>query len=157
MLMAMVAVVLAGCGGSSGKESTQAATAVNDLPMLTVTKTNGERISLRDVPAKSILIYFNPDCDHCQREATQISQNKQTFKDYSVYFISIDAMENIIKFSIDYNLQDKNFQFAWADFNDVYNNVGPLPEVPAIFIYNDKKLVKRLAGEVKLEELASFL
>jgi thiol-disulfide isomerase/thioredoxin len=155
--MAFVGIGLAGCSGSSGKDSTQTASAVNDLPMLNVTKTNGERLSLRDVPAKSIFIYFNPDCDHCQREATQISQNKQTFKDYTVYFISIDAMENIIKFAKDYNLQGDNFQFAWADFNDVYKYVGPLPEVPAIFIYNNKKLVKRLAGEVKLEELAKYL
>ena len=130
---------------------------VNDLPVLSAVKTDGSKISLREVSGKVVLIFFNPDCDHCQREATQISEQKQIFRNYSVYFISIDSVQNISKFAHDYNLIESNFYFSQANGLDVYQSVGPLPQVPAIFIYDNKRLIKRLEGEVKLEEIMKYL
>jgi len=129
----------------------------NDLPMLAVLQTDGNRIFLRDAPGNVVFIFFNPDCDHCQREATQIRNRKEIFKNHQVYFISIDIMPNISKFASDYGLIDNNFHFCRAESADVYQSVGPLPSVPAIFIYKDKRFVKKLEGEVSLDELAKFL
>ncbi len=130
---------------------------VNDLPMLSITQVDGSTVFLRDVQNKVVLIFFNPDCDHCQREAKLISEQKQIFKNHLVYFISNDEMANIQKFAIDYNLLDGNFHFARAEGAEVYRAMGPMPSVPAIFIYDNYKLVKRLEGEVKLEEVMKYL
>jgi peroxiredoxin len=129
----------------------------NELPLLNVIKTDGSTISLRDVEEKTVLIYFNPDCDHCQREATQISNRKSIFNDYTVYFISIDSMHRIEQFAKEYNLVENNFVFAQADNYEVYEAVGALQSVPAIFIYNKRRLIKRTEGEVQLEELMKYL
>lgn len=150
-------IIVARCTGSSGTDSANKASVVNDLPFLNVMKTSGEPISLREAPSKSILIFFNPDCDHCQREAQQISAQKSLFKNYSVYFISIDPMDKIQQFALDYKLTDRNFFFAQADSYEVYKTVGPLPTVPAIFIYANRQFVKKLEGEVKLEEVMKYL
>ena len=129
----------------------------NDLPLLTVLQTNGESITIRDLEGKVVLIFFNPDCDHCQREAKQISDQKNIFKNHSVYFISIDSMTQIERFALEYKLTDPNFHFAQVDGLAVYNTVGPLPSVPAIFIYNNKRFIKKLEGEAKLEEIMKYL
>jgi thiol-disulfide isomerase/thioredoxin len=143
--------------GGSEDSAADYVPAVNDLPALNITKPDGSTVSLRSVSGKVVLIFFNPDCDHCQREATQISERKQVFRNHAVYFISIDPMDSIVKFSRNYNLIENNFLFTQANGDDVYNTVGPLPSVPAIFIYDDKKFIKRLEGEVKLEEIMKYL
>ena len=130
---------------------------VNEFPSLNFMKLNGESMSMKNAEDKSIIIFFNPGCDHCQREAKQISSRREIFKDYTLYFLTVDSIQNIEKFSREYDLLDKNFIFGRAEGIDVYQSVGPLPSVPAFFIYNKKKLVKRIDGEVDVEEVQRYL
>lgn len=130
---------------------------INDLPSLNIVLTNGDAVSLREATRKVVLIFFNPDCDHCQREAEQIKNRKQLFANHMVYFISTESPESLIAFSKKYDLTDKNFVFAQADAAAVFESVGNLPSVPAIFIYNNKKLMKRFDGETSLDVIQEFL
>ena len=138
--------------GSPEIEST-----VNELPALSVLKTDGSAMSLRDTKGKVVLIFFNPDCDHCQREANQISSQKEIFRNHTVYFISTDSMQNIDKFAHEYNLIEKNFYFGQVIGEQAFKAMGPMPSVPVIFIYDNQRLVKKLEGEVALEEIMKFL
>lgn len=155
MVLAMLAVV--SCKNATKEESTKSEITFNELPPLNIMKTDGNSLSLKEVEDKAVLIFFNPDCDHCQREATQISKQKSAFKDYKVYFISVDSISKIEKFAKEYDLMENNFVFAQANGYEVYAAVGAMQSVPAIFIYNKKKLVKRTEGEVQLEELMKYL
>ena len=130
---------------------------VNELPLLNVLKIDGRVMSLREAEDKSVLIFFNPDCDHCQREAKDISEQKNVFRDYTLYFISIDSIPKIKQFAREYDLMEDNFIFAQADNYQVYVAVGAFQAVPAIFIYEKKKLVKKTEGEIKLDELKKYL
>lgn len=156
-LLIVVIGVIAFWKNDSTKAPATPEVLVNELPPLNVIKTDGNSISLKEVEDKSVLIFFNPDCDHCQREATQISKQKNAFRDYRVYFISIDSLSKIERFAKEYDLMENNFVFAQANGYEVYAAIGALQSVPAIFIYNKKKLVKRTEGEVKLEELIKYL
>lgn len=142
---------------SSSKPEEVIAPTVNELPNLNIQKTDGAVTSLANAPEKSVLIFFDPSCDHCQNEAKQISERKQVFRDYAVFFVAADSMKNIAKFAKEYNLIEPNFYFVHAEGIDVYNTMGPMPSIPAIYIYNKKKLVKRFDGETKLEEIIKFL
>jgi peroxiredoxin len=141
----------------SSNPTTPASPPANDLPFLTITKLDGSNISLYEVTGNAVLIFFRPDCDHCQNEGQQIGERKQVLRDYQVYFIAADSMKNIAKFASDYDLLENNFHFGQADNYQVYKTVGNMPSIPAIFIYHDKKLVKRFDGETKLEEIMKFL
>jgi peroxiredoxin len=156
-LIALVAISVAIYALWPSTVASEQASVVNDLPALTVLQTNGESVSIHDLEGNVVLIFFNPDCDHCQREAKQISEQKSIFKSHSVYFISIDSITRIERFAIDFKLTDPNFHFAQADGFAVYNSVGPMPSVPAFFIYDHGRFVKKLAGEVKLEEVMKYL
>jgi peroxiredoxin len=139
-------------------EATTTVAKASDLPAMTITKMDGSKHALKDVKGKTVLILFQPDCDHCQREATQIAQNLDKFKDYQLYFISSDALPNIEKFSSDYNLKDKsNVQFAWTPTENVLNTLGPI-QAPSLYIYNeDGKLVQSFNGEVAIEVVLKYI
>lgn len=152
----LIAVVC--CVACKPREEKQAAfPEVNDQPVLTMVKTDGTEVFLRGLTGKLILIFFNPDCDHCQNEAKAIAESKKLFEDYQLYFISSDSVHNVVRFANDYQLIEPNMHLGTATPPDVYRAMGPIDAVPAIYIYNDRKKVKEFKGEVKLEELRKYL
>src|SRR5687768_1589568 len=88
------------CARSSSveKKNNQSPQPPNDLPSMTITKLDGSEIDIRALKGKMILILFQPDCDHCQREAKEIREHIDAFKEYSIYFISADQIPAIEKF-----------------------------------------------------------
>src|SRR5690606_5803404 len=65
-----------GCSKSSKEGADQpgetTASTQNDLPDLTASLMNGDLIDMKDLSGNVIIVLFQPDCDHCQREATAI-------------------------------------------------------------------------------------
>lgn len=161
------AVLLAGLSAcqkeKAGEEATDATTAaaaptaVNEMPMLSVDGIDGNKISFHNHEGKVLIICFNPDCDHCQREAKLLSENKDLFKDYQVYFISPESIEMITQFSKDYNLVEPNVHFARADINQVLNSLGNISTVPTFFVYKDQKRTARVEGELTVPKLHEIL
>lgn len=132
--------------------------ATNDLPYLKFTKLDGAVVSAHDLPGKTILVMFNSDCDHCQREAGEISEKISLFKDYTLYFLASDPIENILKFAQEYGLAShKNVIFGRAEVPDVIQTFGPIA-TPSVYIYSqEKRLVKYFNGETKVADIVSFL
>lgn len=131
---------------------------INELPYLTFTNLDGSTATTRDLPGASILILFNADCDHCQREAKSIQEKLNSFKGYTLQFIASDPVDIIQKFSRDYQLDDQpNVRFGRAEGVDVYTNFGSIP-TPSIYIYSkEKRFIKSFLGETPVDEIISFL
>lgn len=131
---------------------------INELPYLTFTNLDGSIATTRDLPGASILILFNADCDHCQREAKSIQEKLNSFKGYTLQFIASDPVDIIQKFSRDYQLDDQpNVRFGRAEGVDVYTNFGSIP-TPSIYIYSkEKRFIKSFLGETPVDEIISFL
>lgn len=127
---------------------------VNELPHLTFKNLDGSPATTRDLPPASVLILFNTDCDHCQREAKSIQENLASFKDYTLLFISSDLEQNIQQFSKDYKLENlPNVRFGKAEGQDVYMNFGSIP-TPAIYVYSkERRFVKSFMGETPVEQI----
>jgi thiol-disulfide isomerase/thioredoxin len=132
-------------------------TAHNNMPNFIATRLDGQQIVFKQLTGKVMIVFFNPGCDHCQREAQLISANRSVFSEYQLYFISPEEPLDIAKFAKDYNLFDYNMHFARGDVAQIINAVGPITSVPTIFIYDNQNLVKRLEGEISLEKLKSSL
>ncbi|HYF67100.1 MAG TPA: redoxin domain-containing protein [Ohtaekwangia sp.] len=159
-LLLCLSVTLVSCTSSS-KKSDEDQTAVvgkNDLPAMKLTFVDGKETSAKKLDGKSILILFQPDCDHCQREAQDIAGHLDSFNNYTLYFISSAPLEQISKFSVDYGLQDRaNVSFAQTTVDDVLNTFGSIP-TPSIYIYSsEKQLVKAFNGEVSIAEVIKEL
>src|SRR5882762_5349640 len=67
----------------------------NEYPKMNLIFPDGSTRSARDLPIKSILVFYFPDCDHCQREAAEMSKHLKAFKNYHVWFISVASFPDI--------------------------------------------------------------
>jgi hypothetical protein len=143
---------------SKKEENTQAPPVqVNEYPNLTLTLRDGGHISTKTLKGKNIFVLFQPDCDHCQREATEIEQRLDRFKAYTLYFISSAPMDQILKFATAYKLIDRSkVVFAWTPTEAVLNYYGSIP-TPSIYIYSDGSLMRSFNGQTDVETILNSL
>jgi peroxiredoxin len=130
---------------------------VNQLPVMTLVDKDRNNVEANKLAGKNIIILFFPDCDHCQREATEIAERISSFETYTLYFVSINPFEEIIKFSEKYKLNNfSNVKFVQTTGNAVYTNFGSVA-TPSLYIYDNGKLVKKFNGETKVDEILRYL
>lgn len=130
----------------------------NDLPELPFTQLNGVKVVAKNLKGKTMLVLFQPDCDHCQREAVQIREHLAAFDGYDLYFVSDAALPQLDRFAKEYKLNGKpNIMFAQATSNDILRTMGNI-QTPSMFIYTaEGSLVKSFIGETPIEEILAVL
>lgn len=125
-------------------------------PDLPITLLDGAKTNANRLKGNIVLIMFQPDCDHCQREAEQISAHLQAFTKYTMYFVSSASAAEISKFAKEYKLQKPGILFGRAEGNHVVKAFGPI-EAPSLYIYVDGKEVQSFNGEVAIEVVIKYL
>jgi cytochrome oxidase Cu insertion factor (SCO1/SenC/PrrC family) len=132
-------------------------THVNEYPNLQMNTLDGKLIHVRDLTGNNILVFFQTDCDHCQREAKEFSENIQVFASYQLYFITVGTKQDIEVFAKDYGLNNHaNVSFAQTTLDQILNGVGPI-SAPAVYIFREGKLIKNFDGEKPLAEIRPWL
>ena len=131
--------------------------ASNDMPAFNITQIDGTKLAFKEVTGKVMIVFFNPSCDHCQREAKLLSEHKDVFKDYVLYFVSPEPIDSIAKFSVDYKLEEPNVHFGRGEGPEIIRAVGPITTVPTFMVYNNQALVGRMEGEVTLDKIRQML
>jgi thiol-disulfide isomerase/thioredoxin len=133
------------------------ATSLNELPDLAVTFGDNSTSTIHELSGDVVLIFFNPDCEHCHQEAEQIAANKEAFANWQMYFIaSVDA-KAAEEFGVKYKLTDANYHFASAGVAEVYNAIGPLTQVPTILVYKNRRFVEKFEGVTPVDDLKKAL
>ena len=160
-VLTLCGLIVLGCKTETPRQEPQAEVVgvqQNDLPAIRLTFPDGKKTTARELGGKTVLVLFQTDCDHCQREAEQIAAFSKSFEKYKVYFISSSPLSEILKFADTYHLRDKpNFFFAETPFDDVVSIIGPI-ETPSLYIYSaDRKLVQAFNGEVAMEVVVKYL
>ena len=155
-LLLTLAILQLACSPSKDKDPNDEAVQ-NDFPSMTAMSMVGTELKLRDLTGRVVLILFQTDCDHCQREAAAIQENISAFKDYSLYFISTTSPEDILKFADHYKLiGHQNVHFFRTSSQSILENFGPI-DAPSLYIYSDKKLVKAFNGETNINEILKYI
>lgn len=128
------------------------------LPDLPLTTTKGTQTNAQALDGKVVLILFQPDCDHCQREAEAIRENLDAFAEYTLYFVTYAPMQDIQQFAQDYQLnRQDNIFFAFADVQPILDNFGSIP-TPSLYIYSDQQqLLKAFEGETPIAKILEHL
>ena len=140
------------------KNATASESASSDLPQISLTLLDGSRQTARDLKGKTVLVIFQPDCDHCRRKAVQIREHLEAFSDYAIYFVSDAALPQLRQFAQEPGLADKgNGYFAQTPADDITNAMGPV-EQPSVFVYSEKgRLVQSFIGEKPIEDVLKVL
>ena len=155
-------IVWLGCSSAEQRPENNTAQAVvtiqtNELPEILLTRLDGSQFSAKTLTGNLMLIFYSPDCDHCQREAQQIEKRLKDFKDYKLYLVSSATTPEIQKFSKDYKLTGKpNVEFVRASPESVLNSLGAI-ELPSIYVYSKGKLINAFNGEVELDVVFKYI
>lgn len=130
----------------------------NDLPEMSVKMIDGSTQQMNEAEGKTILVLFQPDCDHCQREATAIQDNLERFNEYEVYFISSASLNDLHQFSVTYKLDDPpNVHFGTTDVVNIVEKFGSIP-TPSLYVYSeDGDLTSKFEGETSIEQILQAL
>ena len=97
----------------------------------------------------SVLLFFSPDCEHCQQETIDLLANMDSLKNVNFYFITIDPMDRMRRFDTFYKLyRYPNITLGLdytVSFPGHFKNAAP----PYTVIYNPDKTMKVIfEGEI---------
>ena len=163
----LLSIVLTACGSkenastvnepeSNVAENAEAPT--RDLPDLPLTMRDGAKKLASELTGNVALILFQPDCDHCQREAADISRNIDGFKDFQLYLISSAPLEEVIQFAREYDLESREqVHLGTTTVSEILRNFGPI-DAPSIYLYGkDGRLIQSFNGEVAIEVVLKYI
>lgn len=134
--------------------STTPASPVNDLPSMTLHLADGSQVQAKNLTGSTIIVLFQPDCDHCQREAKAISENAKSFQNYTLYFVSSVGFPELEAFARQYELNAMtNVHFANTEVQSIIDNFGSIP-APSLYVYNNLgKLTTKFNGETDITDI----
>lgn len=155
--LALTIFTATSCSRSSESE-TDPTSFSNDFPHMKIALLEGDVINARELSGQMVLVLFQPDCDHCQREAAQIREHLEAFREYNLYFVSTSPAEQVAMFARDYDLNGKkNVRFGLTTVEEILDNFGAI-QAPSMYIYSEKgELVRGLNGEVDISEILKYL
>ena len=111
-----------------------------------------------DYNKSSLVIYFNPDCEHCQYEARAIRDSLHRFAQTNIILISDEPAARLESFGEKYDLLNRPNVHILYDANGDFKQLFGTNSVPSIFIYNqERELVKHFKGETKIEAILKYM
>ncbi len=105
-----------------------------------------------------VLIYFSPDCEHCQKETEDIIKNIDSLKNASLYYITSDPFERLVVFKDYYKTNKYSNIILCKDYKyEFIKNLKPTT-TPYSIVYNREKIpVAVFAGESKVTDLIKIV
>lgn len=129
------------------------------LPHFAILAMDSSRVlSTEQIPTGQpcVFFYFDPNCEHCQKETREIMQNQQEFRSVRFYFLSSAGLKEINNFYNTFHLDSLANSFVGADYQYTFFNAFLPSSVPYIAIYNNRKiLTKMYNGEADIASLIS--
>jgi peroxiredoxin len=120
---------------------------LNNLPNAVSLRLDSSKTTLAKLFKKdtaNVVLFFSPDCDHCQEEISNIRDHIDTLKDINFILVTNRPPSMIKPFVKEYKLgKIKNFTFL-SDYGNTLTRYFGFSSNPSMFIYN--KQGKCVAG-----------
>lgn len=100
----------------------------------------------------TLVVYFNSECDHCEREVKDFGENLNKFSGIKLVFVSSEPSDQAISFLSKYNLNKFHVE---TDTEDIINTF--IGGVPQVFVYFDGKLDQHFVGETSVDVIIESL
>lgn len=106
----------------------------------------------------TVIVYFHPDCEHCQYEAQQLSHHPSLLQKARVWFLSTEPAPALKTFSHRYRLDAlSGVTVARIEPSLAFDSLG-FRGVPHLLVYApDGKLKKEFRGETRWETVEKAL
>jgi peroxiredoxin len=126
------------------------------LPDFAYVTLDGNKFTKADLKpnAQLLIVYFNPSCEICQKEAQDIVDNISFFSDIQIVMISPNAKDELIKFREDFNLSQHKQITMLHDPSDLFYKEFKAMGYPSLYLYDQRKnLITHLNGYADFEEI----
>lgn len=130
------------------------------LPNVIGTTISGKNYQLRslDNMTSTLIIIFNPSCEHCDYEAKQILKHASQLKMAQILMISDDKIESIRKFQVSHSLEKiSNVSFIRMDADRIFETFGSVM-IPQLYLYDaNNNLRHTFKGEVDMKQVIRLM
>jgi thioredoxin-related protein len=131
------------------------------VPPFRMMQANGKIFRAQDLPMGKpiLLIYFSPECDHCEKIMKAFFGQAGNFQKASVAFITFLPVDNVSKFAKDYNLVKHPNMYAGTEGSTYFvRNYYRIKELPFTALYTKNgDIVTSFEKDVNLTSLAQKL
>lgn len=105
----------------------------------------------------TILVFFDPDCDHCQHATKKITEKIDKLKDVQILMVTIYDFSRIKKFYKDYKLANYPNIILTRDAAFDLPKFYQVASLPDFYVYDKNgKLMKHYKQDIPIEELAAL-
>ncbi|HOW41810.1 MAG TPA: redoxin domain-containing protein [Bacteroidales bacterium] len=156
--ISIVFVMLAGGIIVKVEKAKNSAEKVKTLPSFNLVTLEGNIFNSNEVEKGPLLIvYFHPECEHCQYEISSLFENDLQSKAVKVLFVSNARPDSIRRFMKPFDINSENIHIL-TDTSAVFTEMFGIHVVPVIILYDENlKLVKYFKGEVRTDAILNYL
>lgn len=106
----------------------------------------------------TVVMYFNPDCEHCQYQTEQLSRYPVLLKNAQVWLLSTEPLPRLQSFAKRYRLDKlSHVTVAHIEARVAFDSLG-FRMVPHLLVYGaDGHLKKEFKGETRWEAVEKAL
>ncbi|KAF1046146.1 MAG: Thiol-disulfide oxidoreductase ResA [Herbaspirillum frisingense] len=132
----------------------------NAAPDVTFTKLDGERVALKDLRGKVVMVNFwATSCTTCVGEMPQMIETYNKFKDKGLDFVAVAMSYDPPNYVLNYTETRKlPFKVALDPQDSLAKAFGDVKLTPTTFVIGkDGNIIKRYVGEPQFAELHQLL
>lgn len=133
---------------SSAKNFAKYAT-VPTFNVYTVPDSSGFSNKKLDKSKSLVIMFFSPDCEHCQKETKELMAYKNELKNIQILMVSPSSYPAIKQFYEDYGMAAMPNIKLGQDVNYTLGSIYQIRTFPSMYVYDHNgKLVKAFVGNV---------
>jgi thiol-disulfide isomerase/thioredoxin len=105
----------------------------------------------------TILVFFDPDCDHCQHATKNFTEKIDRFKDIQILMVTIYEFSRIKKFYKDYKLARFPNLILTRDAVFDLPKFYQVSAIPDVYVYDKNgKLMGHYKKDIPVDEIAAL-
>lgn len=148
------------CRAQSRNDTTAPYTKVPYIPPFSILLTDSTWYGKKDLPKDKpiVIMYFSPDCSHCQWETKELVDSMQYFENTFFVLAAYKNMGEIKEFSEKYKLQDFSNIKVGRDTAYFLPHFYHVKFTPFIAVYDENgNFLKAFPQGAKIEDLKALL
>jgi hypothetical protein len=133
----------------------QLAERIKKLPEFSLPALNRACFSSSEIKEGPLLIiWFHPDCEHCQYEISELFSSQIFDTGTTVMLVSDAARDSVISFLNKFTLPDTDKLITLIDTAFVFTDIFGRAVIPSGYLYDKElKLIDIFPGEYKIEAI----
>lgn len=131
-----------------------------NIPAFSLLLADGKNFTQTEIPTSkyTIIIYFSPDCGHCQHEATEMVKNIDSLKHTYIVWAGSRSIPELKAFSEKYGLNACPNMVCGQDQQYSIPSYYQVKYTPFVAVYdNRKQFVKAYEMGVEIPELLKLI